>query len=222
MRDNLRSVFETKSWAAIGGAPRSGPGSDMASTARLRAALPGVFERYQVKTFFDAPCGDWFWMQHVDLSDITYIGADISGELIAENSARFQAQNLSFQHLDITSDPLPQSDMMLCRDCLFHLKNWLRWQVLDNFVASKTRFLMLTMHHVEVNIPVKVNGDYQRFNPTIEPFNLPQPLEMIHETSGRLEDLPIGKRRSLGIWSRDQIAQAIAARVETEASPTES
>ncbi|MCX8509667.1 MAG: hypothetical protein ORN49_12460, partial [Rhodobacteraceae bacterium] len=81
MRDNLRSVFEKKSWAGINDAPRSGPGSDMAATARLRAALPGVFQRYGVKTFFDAPCGDWFWMQHVDLSALSYIGADISGEL---------------------------------------------------------------------------------------------------------------------------------------------
>ncbi len=212
MRDNLRSVFETKSWAAIGGAPRSGPGSDMAATARLRAALPDVFERYGVKTMFDAPCGDWFWMQHVDLTGITYIGADISGELVAENQSRFTAPNLRFRHLDITSDPLPQSDLMLCRDCLFHLKFWLRWKVLENFVASGSRFLMLTMHHVAVNNPVKVNGGFQRFNPMMAPFNFTAPIEMIHETA----DQPDGANhdhRSLGIWSRDQVVDALSRRI---------
>lgn len=212
MRDNLRSVFETKSWAAIGGAPRSGPGSDMAATARLRAALPGVFNRYGVKTLFDAPCGDWFWMQHVDLTGITYIGADISGELIAENQSRFRAPNLGFRHLDITSDPLPQADLMLCRDCMFHLKFWLRWKVLENFVASNSRYLMLTMHHVAVNSPVKVNGGFQRFNPTMPPFNLPAPLEIIHETADQFDGAD-WDHRSLGIWSRDQIIDALSRRV---------
>jgi hypothetical protein len=222
MRDNLRSVFETKSWAAIGDAPRSGPGSDMAATARLRAALPGVFERYGVKTLFDAPCGDWFWMQHVDLSGITYIGADISGELIAENQSRFTAPNLGFRHLDITSDPLPQSDLMLCRDCLFHLKFWLRWKVLENFVASGSRYLMLTMHHVAVNNPVKVNGGFQRFNPMMAPFNFTAPIETIHETADQFASAN-HDHRSLGIWSRDQVVDALSRRItlaEETATPS--
>jgi uridylate kinase len=39
MRDTLRDAFEDKSWAGSGqNAPRSGPGSNMARTAALRAA----------------------------------------------------------------------------------------------------------------------------------------------------------------------------------------
>lgn len=210
MRDNLRSVFETKSWAGKSGAhPRSGPGSDMASTERLRAALPGLFDRYQVKTLIDAPCGDWFWMQAVDLSGIIYIGGDISANLIAENQARFAAPNISFRHLDITSDPLPAGDLFLCRDCLFHLKFWLRWKFFENFAASENRLLLLTMHHVTENQPVLANGGFQRFNPTLAPFHLPSPLELIRETPDGTSE---AEARSLGLWSREQVADALARR----------
>ena len=203
MRDTLRDAFEDKSWAGSGqNAPRSGPGSNMTRTAALRAALPRVFAQYGVKTLLDAPCGDWFWMQTVDLTGIDYIGADISGSLIEENTARFARDGVRFLHLDITSDPLPASDMLLCRDCLFHLKFWLRWKFFDNFCRSDGRYLMLTIDHVAENERVRSNGGFKQFNPMAAPFNLPQPLEMIAETTR-------GQPRSLGIWTREQITDAV-------------
>lgn len=181
----------------------------MAATERLRAALPGLFGRYRVKTLIDAPCGDWFWMQAVDLTGITYIGGDISAGLIADNQARFAGPGVEFRHLDITSDPLPAGDLFLCRDCLFHLKFWLRWKFFENFVASANRNLLLTMHHVTENQLVLANGGFKRFNPTAAPFNLPAPLEIIRETP---DDTPKGEHRSLGLWSREQVAEALARR----------
>ena len=217
MRDNLRSVFETKTWAGKAGVhPRSGPGSDMAATERLRAALPGIFARYQIKTFVDAPCGDWFWMQAVDLTGITYIGGDISKDLIDTVATRHSGPAIHFRHLDITSDPLPTSDLFLCRDCLFHLKFWLRWKFLENFAASDSRYLLLTMHHVAENAPVVANGGFKRFNPTKAPFNLAPPLETILETDERQGD----DQRSLGLWSRRQVADALARRAPEPAGAT--
>lgn len=206
MREKLRATFENRTWA--GGrnrSPRSGPGSTLESTAALRAALPRIFTQYSVKTFLDAPCGDWFWMQTVDLSGIDYIGADISKSLVDQNTASFGKDGVRFLHLDITSDPLPPSDLLLCRDCLFHLKFWLRWQFFENFAKSQSRYLMLTMHHVDVNQRVLGNGGFKPFNPMAEPFNLPEPLEQIREQTG-------SELRSLAIWTREQVAEAVANR----------
>ena len=206
MREHLRASFENKTWAnKRSKAPRSGPGSDMKSTAALRAALPRVFKDYDVRRFIDAPCGDWFWMQTVDLTGIDYIGADISKSLIDENAARFTRDGVRFLHLDITSDPLPAGDMLMCRDCLFHLKFWLRWRFFESFARSDIRHLMLTMHHIPQNEKARGNGSFTPFNPTIEPFNLPQPLELIDEDTD-------GPPRSLGIWTRQQIAETVARR----------
>jgi hypothetical protein len=177
----------------------------MNRTAALREALPRVFKQYEVKTFLDAPCGDWFWMQTVDLTGIDYIGADISGSLIEENTARFARDGVRFIHLDITADSLPASDMLLCRDCLFHLQFWLRWKFFANFSRSECRHLMLTIDHVDRNDELRENGGFKRFNPMAPPFNLPEPLEMIAETTK-------GQPRSLGIWTRQQIAEAVQSR----------
>ena len=215
MRENLRAVFENKSWASVRkNAPRSGPGSSLENTATLRAALPRLFAQYDVRSFFDAPCGDWFWMRQVDLTGIDYTGADISKALIDENTAQFGRDGVRFLHLDITSDPLPKSDLLLCRDCLFHLKFWLRWQFFENFARSDSRYLLLTMHHVPTNERVHGNGGFKPFNPTVAPFNLPEPLELIPEHS---DPVP----RSVGLWTREQVAEAVANRDRSDPESAE-
>ena len=219
MRDNLRSAFESKVWGkGRDDIPRSGRGSTLAITQTLRDALPRIFEQYQVKSFLDAPCGDWFWMQHVDLSGLTYIGGDISKEVVDANTAQFSKPGVTFQHLDITADKLPPADLMLCRDCLMHLRHRLRWAFFENFAASDCRYLLTTVHHVLRNVRVPENGNFRRFNPMVAPFNLPQPLEYISESAEALPDdvlqnrVPAGKQRSVGLWSRDQIIEALANR----------
>ncbi|MEM9967579.1 MAG: hypothetical protein AAF755_05705 [Pseudomonadota bacterium] len=192
----------------------------MEGTKRLRAALPHVFKAYNVRTFLDAPCGDWFWMQHVDLGDVQYIGGDISSEIIAKLNQSFGSDQRSFVHLDITSDPLPKADMIMVRDCLFHLRFWLRWAFFSNFVNSGIPYLMTTVSYPLENKNLRVNGEWARFNPMLPPFSLSDPLELIHETA---DDLSMNwsdihqspharSSRSLGIWHRNQVADAINSR----------
>jgi SAM-dependent methyltransferase len=228
MRDNLRAIFETLTLAGKDGKnPRSGPHSDMETTAPLRAALPGIFKRFKVKTFVDAGCGDWFWMQHVSLKGVKYIGCDISKDLLDEVSKKFSKTGVRFMHLDITSDPLPDSDMLMCRDCLVHLKLWLKWKFFENFAASKTKYLLMTFHTVQENVPVRVNSGFKPFNPMIAPFNFPAPLEIIPETSATPDDSGLraeaaNDHRSLGVWSHAQIVEVLAQRQAAldDASPT--
>lgn len=220
MRDSVRSVFENKSWAGRRNGPRSGPGSTLAATAALRAALPRIFVEYKVGTFLDAPCGDWTWMQQVDLNGIHYIGGDISTEVVTEVKDMHAAPGREFIHLDITSDALPKVDLMMCRDCLFHLKWWLRWAFFENFVESEIPYLMTTMDYVPRNPRLQRNGDFKKFNPCAAPFNFPDPIESVSETgeinlSPDFLETPEGrKQRSLGIWSRDQVIDALERREE--------
>lgn len=215
MRDNVRNAFESKSWSGRRRGPRSGPGSTLDATAPLRAALPRIFDTYRVKTFLDAPCGDWTWMQDVDLSGIRYIGGDISLQVVDAVKEQHGAPGREFMHLDITSDDLPKADLMMCRDCLFHLKWWLRWAFFERFVASLTPYLLTTMHYVPVNPRLHNNGGFKRFNPCAEPFNFSDPVETISETGeinldpDFLETRAGRNQRSLGIWSRQQVVDAL-------------
>ena len=75
-----------------------------------------------VKVFLDAPCGDFNWMQHVELPEETlYIGGDIVGRLIEDLQQAHGNPTRSFRKLDIVEGPLPKADLWLCRDVLFHL-----------------------------------------------------------------------------------------------------
>jgi hypothetical protein len=216
MRRNLKRVFEDKDWSEGGSHPKSGFGSSLSYTENLRRALPVLFETYQVRSFVDAPCGDWAWMQHVDLGGIDYTGLDISSSLIAANAAAHARDGVSFAVADITSDELPGADLFMCRDCLFHLKFWLRWEFFRNFEASGSKYLLMTSNSVETNRNVAENGAFRKFNPTKPPFNFPEPIETIVETA-ELNDAgelvmtsPRGGPRTLGLWSRAQVRDVLA------------
>lgn len=214
MRRRLRDVFETKVWRGSEDGYRSGPGSSLEATERLRAALPGFLEDYGVETFLDAPCGDWRWMQEVDLEHVDYIGADISLELIEGNRRRHARAGVRFEHLDITSDPLPKADMMMCRDCLFHLKNRFRWTFFQNFAASEIPYLLMTMHHMDANRPLGEVGRYAAFSPMAPPFHFPEPLAMIHEGFDALpRDWSSVEKpwhyKSMGLWTRAQVGEVL-------------
>ncbi|WP_171241412.1 hypothetical protein [Ruegeria sp. HKCCA5491] len=218
MRNNLRGTFESLTWSGRRNNPRSGPGSILRATAPLREALPRIFDKLEVKTFLDAPCGDWNWMQNVDLEGLHYIGGDISLEVLEDVKQKHESSALEFIHLDKTSDSLPKADLMLCRDCLFHLKWWLRWAFFENFVDSDIPYLLMTMHFVSKNPRLNRNGGYKRFNPCVAPFNLCQPIQTISETGEINLDPEFmatnkGKnQRALGLWSREQIKQALVSR----------
>ena len=210
MRKRVQNAFEKKSWASPRlGVPRSGRGSTLANTADLREALPVLFRDLGVKTFVDAPCGDWTWMQAVDLSGVHYIGMDISEEMIAEHQAAYTGDGVEFRHADITHDALPAADLLMCRDCLFHLRYWLRWAFLENFVDSRTPYLLTTSHRGARNRNIAQNGDFTWMDLRAEPFGFPEPLREI-------EDGPNGAEARfpsyVGLWHRDQIAAVLAAR----------
>jgi hypothetical protein len=122
MREDLQKIFEHRDWSrGTEGVSKSGFNASLRSTKRLRAAFPALFADYQIKRFVDAPCGDFFWMQHVDLTGIEYWGLEISKTLNDFNQ-QFASPTRHFALGDITSDPLPAADLLMVRDCLVHLQ----------------------------------------------------------------------------------------------------
>jgi hypothetical protein len=217
MRKALWDEFEGRSWAQGGRNPRSGRGSNMRSTKGIRETLPRLFDTYKVKTFLNAPYGNWFWMQHVDLTRIKYIVGDVSQSLVEEISAEHASSGVSFRHIDVISDPLPKADMMMCRDCLFHLSHDVRWSFYKNFVKSKVPYLLSTVNYNAANKDLMTPG-WEPHNPFLPPFEIATPLEYVLERG----DAPLPddwrdvvahpdaeKYRSMAVWSSDQIVDLI-------------
>lgn len=185
----------------------SGPGSTLAETAALRAAIPELFEKYSINTLFDAPCGDLNWMSLV-LKDakFNYIGGDIVGEMVKINNQKFKSDRISFLKFDITTDPFPSVDAWLCRHVLFHLSNKDIYLALENFVHSDVRYIITTNcitddKHVNIDI---VTGDYRTLNLKMEPFNFPS--KALWEIEDYVAPTP---PMTIALWTREEIAEIL-------------
>lgn len=176
---------------------KSGPGSSDEETRRVREALPTLFRQLGVASLLDAPCGDFHWMQTVDLAGIDYTGGDIVSRMITDNQARYGNESRRFFHCDLTKTPLPRADLVLCRDCLFHLSFPDAQAAIANIVASGSTYLLTTTHPATVeNMPI-LTGDYRSLNLTRAPFNFPEPMRLIYER----EDAGFADvDKALGLW----------------------
>jgi hypothetical protein len=190
-------IARTNLWGA--GSSRSGLGSELAATAGLRAALPTFLERHGVKTLLDVPCGDFSWLSTVDLH-VTYTGADIVETLVSENERRYggPSSGRRFVRLDLTRDPLPRVDAVLCRDCLVHLSFENIALAIDNVRSSGSRYLLTTTflehdHNVDIE-----DGDWRMLNLERPPFNLPPPADVLIE--GCREGDGAYADKALGLW----------------------
>lgn len=115
------SIYQNRWWGK--GETVSGLGSRATANQTLINALPGLFEQHAIKTVLDAPCGDFNWMSRVDLSGVSYTGADIVAELIEDNLVKHARPGVSFCLLNLLADPIPQSDLIICKDLMIHLSN---------------------------------------------------------------------------------------------------
>lgn len=192
----FRAAYESGLWG--GTESGSGPGSSRDQTALLVEALPKLFRRLNVRKLLDLPCGDFHWMQHVDLGDIEYVGADLLPDLVASNAARFGAEKRRFIQLDLTSDVLPPADLLLCRDCLVHLSFDDIGRALDNIEKSSVRYLLATTFPTEErNIDVET-GDWRPLDLQGPPFSLGEPVLLVNE--GCTEQAGAFSDKSLGLW----------------------
>lgn len=155
----------------------SGEGSSLDGTLNVRKSLPEIFRAYNVKSIFDAPCGDFSWMsQVVSRSQVTYVGGDIVLDLITKLQVENRLPNVEFLHFDLTRDTPPQVDLMICRDCLFHLSYEHGISVLKNFLDSGISYLLTTTHDINADGLQNKNirtGGFRFINIFAPPYSLP-------------------------------------------------
>jgi hypothetical protein len=197
----FQEIWQSDFWTPADEPTVSGTGSTLAQTARIRVALPGLLRQLSARSLLDAPCGDLFWIRTVDLGDVRYVGADIVPELIERNRKDFPDRE--FLKLDITKDPLPSTDLWMCRDCLFHLPFDMAMATFENFARSNIPYLLTTTFRFpRENYDIKI-GDFRPINLEKPPYSLPRPLRMIRDYA--YPSTP----RFLGLWSRKQVARRL-------------
>ncbi len=176
---------------------RSGPGSTVARTVDFRAALEAFLHGVNAKSIYDAPCGDFVWMQHVTLPEgASYIGADVVPEMIADLQHRYGHARRQFVVADIVLDPPPSVDVWLCRECLFHLPLAGGVAAIERWRASQTPyFLATTTPSVTTNSDIAPGG-WRPLNMEIAPFNLGPAVFHLPDAA------PADPQKAVGIWRK--------------------
>jgi hypothetical protein len=195
LRERFEYIHEKNLWSNE--ESRSGIGSTLVETEALRKGIPALLEELGADSLLDIPCGDFHWLSEISLG-VNYIGADIVGALVEANNRRFGGEGRRFVQLDLTLDPLPQANVVLCRDCLVHLCFANINRALENVKNSGARFLLTThFPEIETNRDIE-DGDWRPLNFELPPFRFPSPyrriVESCEEAGGAYRD------KSLGLW----------------------
>jgi len=200
---HFEEIYESNSWG--NSESRSGPGSTLRYTERVRKLLDLAIETFRIDYFVDAPCGDCNWQPHLEnFPSINYTGIDIVGQVVLANGRKYRdLENAKFLNLDLVLDYLPQGDMILARDAIQHLSLADGLQVLRNIEASGAKFLVTNFHHSKHTGEAFSNrniesGGYYPINVMLPPFNFPKPLFYIMD--GDDESFENDEIKFAGVW----------------------
>lgn len=199
------AIYESHFW--VDDESRSGGGSNLYATEKIRKAIPGLLSRYGVRSVLDIPCGDFFWFKEMDLDLESYVGGDIVAPLIAAVARKYTAPTRSFRVMDLTKDTLPDCDLILVRDCFIHLSFEAIFAALKSITCSKIRYL-LTTHFADAaaNLDIET-GSFHTVNLCAPPFDFPPALELIDDyAKGHMP-------HQLGLWRVDDLRSVLQRQV---------
>ena len=205
---NLQQRFQRIHHSNLWGAAESlsGLGSELDATAALRAELPRLLARHGITSLLDAPCGDAGWINRSSLG-VRYVGIDIVPDLVERLQARAAAGDIGgdYHLADITRDPLPRCDAILCRDCLVHLSFANIEREAANFRRSGAKWLIATTFPQWQTNRDCEDGDWRALNFERAPFDWGAPVELLNENcteaGGGWRD------KSLGVWRMEEIPE---------------
>ena len=191
----FREFYEKGWWGS--GESKSGRGSEIETTLIFRNELEKWLAAHlDVNSILDAPCGDFNWMRALKWPrKIEYIGADIVPDLVTELIERYEEPGRRFLHLDIAVDEIPDVDLWLCRDALFHFPFEMGKKVIEQFTSSKIKYFMSTTFPTVVNDADCKLGGYHHVNLETAPFNLGPPLSLLRDPGENNQG-----HRFVGVW----------------------
>lgn len=200
-------LYKNRSWGGVTSV--SGSGSDPDQTEILVQELPHLLTRFGISSLLDIPCGDFNWMKRIHLEAYRYTGADIVAEIIAHNTQRYAQPHLTFRHMNLLTDDLPQSDLVLVRDCLVHFSFEDVFRALRTICRSGSTYLLATTFTLRPENEDVMTGGWRTLNLQRSPFYFPEPLYLLNEGctqgNGQFTD------KSLGLWRIADLEQVLRA-----------
>ena len=186
--EKFNDIYENNLWSSTESG--SGEGSEIAFTEPLRNWLVNNLSKFKINHFVDASCGDYNWMKLVvPKLKLQYLGLDIVKNVVDKNRELYASDTVRFEVADICIDKLPTCDLIMIRDCLFHLSYNDINKLLKNLESTEYKYLLTTTHSPENNFVNKdiVTGDFRLIDLFSKPLNFNE--QFITE---RIRDYPNG------------------------------
>lgn len=170
----------------------SGYGSSLVYLDTFINEFPSILKEYEIKSFLDIPCGDYWIMKEFNWKGIKYIGADLVEEQILWNKQKYP--EIDFIVLNMITDKLPESDMIFTRDCLIHMSFRNITLFLENVRSSNSKYIVASTSPITTN-NTELGGiiGYRPLNLELPPINFPKPIKLIKEEGKKLD-------KCLGLW----------------------
>ncbi len=209
--NSLKKAFEKTAEENLWSDPDSlsGRGSNLFQTRIIREEIPKLLKRLGVRSFFDAPCGDVFWMKTLfpffEKNNICYTGGDIVESLI-QNNKKSESGVIKFIQIDLSTEIAPTHDLVFTRDCFIHLSFDNIFKILQNYKKAKFKYLLVNTYTNTTRVNENVDGFFiqgRMLNLQKFPFNFKEPIVLINE--GCTEDNGIYDDKSLALWRLQDI-----------------
>lgn len=188
-------IYEKNKWGCT--ESKSGPGSRISVNEKLLKLLEDFVQNHKIKTVVDCGCGDFNWMKLFNFSLVkNYIGIDVVDNLIEVNNKKFSNNKITFIKKSIVDEEIPNCDLIICKDVLFHLNLNDASNALKNFKKSNSTFLISTSFTNYKNTDITTGG-WRPINLETQPFNLGKPYLYWENIEDRHDSL---SNKSIGIW----------------------
>jgi hypothetical protein len=172
LSDRFNEIYKKNLWSSL--ESLSGDGSEIASTKSFRTWLINNLPKLGVRNVVDASCGDFNWMRYViNKLEIKYVGLDIVPSVIDKNNKLYASNTTKFAVSNICVNKIQSCDLIIVRDCLFHLSFEDINNFLKNIKMTNYRYLLTTTHIVDdgfKNTDI-TSGDFRIINIFDYPFD---------------------------------------------------
>ncbi len=180
-------IYKNATWGKDAqGKGSSGPGSTLEQGRPFIAYVQQILnQKSDIRTVVDIGCGDWVLGREIDWGNRNYIGIDVVESLVKQHQINFGSQTTHFVHLDVIQDPLPNGDLVLCKDVLIHWPNTTISQFLTKLKQFKYCIIVNDIDSISLPINQDIStGEFRPLNLTLPPFSL-QPIETHYYFSGK-------------------------------------
>lgn len=113
-------------------------------SAELRAELITLLARLEVRRLLEIGCGDFDWIRDIASHVELYTGVDRDFDAVLCDRIEHGGPRRRFLVREVTRDPLPHADLVLCRDVLAHLDEENAPRALDAILRTRARYLLAT------------------------------------------------------------------------------